>query len=145
MKKISNYYRCPWTYPSNWIENMKNIFFGFKRCLQRGRYGICRYDIWDFDHYLMKVFENGISVYRKDNVGVPISLTEKQWDDILTRMEELIKIVQIDGVDCEAAEKYFGKDNERWYEEVKKWEKYRIECWEEFCDLMSAWFFDLWW
>ncbi len=145
MKKIQNFYICPWRYPSNWIGNIKEIFYSFKRRFRRGRYGICRYDIWSFDHYLMNVFENGISVYRKDNIGVPLSLTEKQWNDILARMEELIKIVQIDGLDCEAAEKYYEKDNERWYEEVKKWEKYRMECWKEFCDLMSAWFFDLWW
>ena len=145
MKKISNYYICPWIYPSNWIKNIKDILLGFKRCFQRGRYGICHYDVWDFENYLLKVFENGISIYRKDNISIPASLTEKQWDDILTRMEELVKIIQTDGVDCEAAEKYYGRDNDLWYKEVRKWDEYRMKCWDEFCDLMKEYFFDLWW
>ena len=78
-------------------------------------------------------------------MGIPPSLTEKQWDDILARMEELVQIIQIDGVDCEAAEKYYGKDNDLWYKEVRKWDEYRMECWKEFCDLMKEYFFHLWW
>lgn len=145
MNKIKDIHIVPWRYPSNWFGNIKKIFYYFRRCFQRGRYGVSRYDVWSFDLYLLKVFENGINIFKKDCYSYPGYLTEEEWQNILTHLEELVKIVQIDGVDCEEANKYYNKDNKRWFEEVQKWDEYRVECWEEFCDLMKEWFFHLWW
>lgn len=144
MNKIRSGYFYPWYYPSNWFKNVTVFLNMIKIRFLRGRYGVSHYDIWDFDTYLLEVFKNGIEVFRKDNISIPGSLTEEEWDNILARMEELISIVQIDGVDCEEAEKYYDKNMHQWYIEVKKWDEYREECWEEFCDLMKEWFFHLW-
>lgn len=144
MKKISNYYICPWTYPSNWIRNMKSILHGFKRFLQRGRHGISLYDVWDLDHYILQVFENGINELKNNHNGYPASLTSEEWEDILSRIEELIKIIKTEGIDCEEANKYYESNNELWFKAVQEWEKYRQESLEELCDLMKKWFFDLW-
>lgn len=145
MNKIRNSYFKPWRYPSNWIFNIKEFFHSFKRFVSRGRYGISYYDVWNLNSYMLQVFENGFKTYKKDNIGYPIGLTEQEWDNILNRIEELIKIVQIDGIECEEAEKYWKKDDDRWIEEVKKWDKYKVECWEELCDIMKEWYFGLWW
>ena len=145
MRKIKSIYITPWRYPSNWFRNIKEIFYSFKRCFQRGRYGICLYDAWDMDSYLLEVFNNGLEIFKKDCPSHPAYIKADEWPNILTHMQELIKIAQTDGIDCEEAEKYYGKDDVRWFEEVQKWDKYRTDCWNEFCDLMKEWYFHLWW
>ena len=145
MNKIKGCYISPWRYPSNWIRNIKEIFHLIKRRIQRGRYGICLYDVWDMDSYLLEVFNNGLEIFKEGCPSYPGYIKKDEWQSILTHMQELIKIVQTDGVNCEEAEKYYGKDDKRWIEEVKKWDEYRIDCWNEFCDLMEEWYFHLWW
>ena len=145
MNKIKGCYISPWRYPSNWIRNIKEIFHLIKRRIQRGRYGICLYDVWDMDSYLLEVFNNGLEIFKEGCPSYPGYIKKDEWQSILTHMQELIKIVQTDGVDCEEAEKYYGKDDKRWFEEVKKWDEYRVDCWNEFCDLMKEWYFHLWW
>ena len=145
MTKIKNYYLLPWTYPKNWIDNIKNFFRGIKRFIQRGRYGVCLYDIWDLDTYMLKVFENGIKIFQEKEAGYPALLKEEEeWKDILSHMEKLLIIVQTEGTECEKAEQYWEKDNELWIGAVKEWEDYRKKCWYELCDLMKDWYFHLW-
>ena len=144
MNKFKDIELFPWCYLPNWFHNIKEFYCFFSRRFQRGRYGISHYDCWNLDDYLLKVFKNGIVEFRKDTYSYPGNITEEEWDNILARMEELISIVQIDGIDCEEAKKYYDKNMHQWYTEVKKWDEYREECWEEFCDLMKEWFFHLW-
>ena len=144
LTKIKNYYLLPWTYPKNWIDNIRNFFKGIKRFILRGRNGVCLYDAWDLDMYMLKVFENGIKIFQEDKRGHPALLKEGEWEDILSRIEKLLIVVQTDGTDCEKAEQYWEKDDELWIEAVKEWEEYRKESWYELCDLMKDWYFELW-
>ena len=144
MKTIRSGYIYPWTYPSNWIRNIKELPRFIKRRFQRGRYGICLYDVWDLDSYMLQVFENGINELKNNHNGYPASLTSEEWENTLSKIEELIKIIKTEGVDCEEANKYYNSNSELWFKAVQEWEKYRQESLEELCDLMKKWFFDLW-
>ena len=144
MNKIRSGYVYPWNSPSNWFRNLKGFFTSIKIRFLRGRHGVTYYDSWDLDSYLLQVLENGLEILKERKWGHPGRLTAEEWDNILNRMFELVKIIQIEGVDCEEAEKYYDHDMDQWYKEVQKWEEYRQECLEELCDIMKEWFFDLW-
>ncbi len=144
MNKIRTGYFYPWHRPLNWFRNLKCLFASIKIRFLRGRYGVTYYDSWDLDSYLLQVLENGLETFKGRKWGHPAKLTAEEWDNILNRMFELVKIIQIEGIECEEAEKYYDHDMDQWYKEAQKWEEYRQECLEELCDLMKEWFFDLW-
>ena len=161
MNKIRNNYFCPWIYPSNWIDNIKEIFYSIKRRYLRGKYGICNYDVWDLGDYLLEVFDNGLEKYLKDNQGHPGFLAEEEYNNVIRRMLELIAVLKIEGIDCPEADYYFeiylntknddkySKINEEanklFLDKSREWSIYRQECLEELCDIMKIYFFDLWW
>ena len=143
MKTLRSGYIYPWTYPSNWIHNIKELPRFIKRRFQRGRYGICLYDVWDLDFYMLQVFENGIKELRKNLHSYPSQLTPQEWDNILARMEGFVEVIKIDGLDGEGISKYC-EDNDFRIKTPEEWERYRQECLEELCDMMKIWFFHLW-
>lgn len=155
MEKIKLVNISPWRYPKNIITNIKSIVKSIRTFYERGRYGISsNWDCWDLDMYMTNIFKNGISEFRQNTCGYPANLTEKEWDNILARMEELITIIQIDGIDSEKAnaiyEKYRGCDDwedhyKEWIEALDEWDEYIQESLDELCDLMKEWFFHLWW
>lgn len=145
MNKIRSGYVYPWRYIPNWIRNFKEFFHYIKRRFQRGRYGICHYDAWDLDYYLLNVFENGIKVLREKTCGYPMQVTEDEWNNILTRMEELVIVLKTEDINNPEIDKYYDEDIDVWFEKIKEWDEYQRDCLDELCDLMKEWFFHLWW
>lgn len=151
--KIASIY--PWHHPINIIPNIKEIVKSVRNFYERGRYGIAsHWDCWDLDSYILKVFKNGLEKFRKDTWSYPANLTPEEWDNVLTHMEDLIQVIETEGLDCYKACKIYNKyrDLEDWNEHtnewlaaVEEWEEYRQDALNELCDLFKEWFFHLWW
>lgn len=157
LKPIWRGYKYPLKYPSNWIDIITQIPQTITAFIQRGRYGVSSRDCWNLDGYVLDVMKNGLQIFKNDTNGYPGFLTEKEWDNVLDRMIELIDVVATDPIDSPEAtfvwERGMNEDmkwerveyKERWLENVKRATKYRQECLDELCDLMKEYFDHLWW
>lgn len=154
MNKIKLMQIVPWTCSKNVKDNIVGFFKSIRNFYYRGRYGIApNWDCWDLDSYMLNVFKNGLEVFKKETIGYPAHLTFEEWKNVLTHMEELIDIIQIEGIDCEKANAIWEKQEEmskeefsdQWWKAIKEWDEYRQDCMDELCDLMKEYFHHLWW
>lgn len=159
MEKIKLMYAYPWrTFRGIW-DNIKGFFRSIRNFYYRGRYGVAPgWDCWDLDSYMLQVFKNGLTEFRKNNWGYPAYLTSEEWDNVLEHMIELIEIIQTDSTESKKAEEIWamqdnmsyaewkdGKCSDLWWEAIQEWEEYRQDCMNELCDLMKEYFHHLWW
>lgn len=160
LKRVNQrHYFSRWWHPSNWWDNIKRFFRGFKEDYNRAKYGVSHIDCWDLDYYILKVLQNGLKTYKKDNIGYPGNLTPKKWDNVIDHMIELLDIMLMDESPevIEAFDNYWvtcgdSIENpgdltlrEEWMKKVVEWEDYKENCRYEFYDLMKEWGRHLWW
>jgi len=62
------------------------MFSKLKYFIQRGKRGYSDRDLWDFSSYLADMVSKGLRQLRKESLGYPIMLTEKEWNIILDKM-----------------------------------------------------------
>lgn len=69
------------------FEDLLNIphrlYFPIKRFVQRGRQGIGDSDVWNLDDYVIMIIGHGCARLKKNHIGCPSIMTEKQWNKIL--------------------------------------------------------------
>ena len=155
--KIPNGYYYPWSlrYPGNFVKNAITFIYSFKIKHNRAKYGVTNHDAFNLDCYLLDVISNGLHIIKKANAGHPVELTEEEWNNVLSRMKELVEIIRVDSTDCEKADKiYENRFNSNtwtkevqteWINAIEEYEELRQESLEELCDLMKEYFFNLYW
>lgn len=150
IQKVGFNYTYPWTYPSNWIRNIKGFFKQITDMCQRAKYGVTRRDCWDLDAYMLRIFKNGLIMFNKDNIGYPArdeANTLENWAAIVDRMIELIGYLEKDPIDYPEPNALYneGVCNKRWTDAIKKAYKEREEYKKEFSELLVKWGDHLWW
>lgn len=68
--------------------SLTNSIKEIKYFIQRGRRGWADKDVWDVDYYLSKIIPPMITYLREVTHGHPADLSEKEWDEILEKIEQ---------------------------------------------------------
>lgn len=102
--------------------------------IQRGRRGWSELDVWNIDQYFIKTMRSMLKYYRTHHCGHPTYITPTEWNFILDRMITLLE--EMDENTCSAT--FDGIDAH-----IKK-DQYMIQCKNEFFQLFSQYFYDLW-
>lgn len=56
--------------------------------------GYCKESLWGLDHTLMEIFIQKLTQFQKaGKYGLPMGMTEEEWDDILSRLIKGFKIM----------------------------------------------------
>ena len=78
--------------PKNWISNIGIFFKRLHNKHERAVQGYCHSDLWDFDHYLLTVFTNGLKDLANDTIAYPGTEefpTPESWENYLKEMAQL--------------------------------------------------------
>ena len=93
---------------------------------QRFRRGWAYWDVWDIDDWFLQMMPQILDHFQKHNQGYPLEVgSAEEWDNILSRMRELLQKMQKDETYSVTTEGIAAKD--------------------EFFELFSKYFYDLWW
>lgn len=124
---------APWTYPSNWVNNIKDIFRHIKWSWQRITKGYSERDLFDLDYYYANLFSGTLKDFAKGLHSYPgPEISYDEWRDAL----------------CDTADKFekchnydFFTTTTNNYEEIyEQCKKYK----DEGFDFLKKWFFHLW-
>ena len=78
------------------LRNLKGYFRKIHWARERAKYGISRYDAWDFDYYLFTVIENGIKFLKEAGNSHPCYCTYEEWQ---TKLQYIIKLAELCNLD----------------------------------------------
>lgn len=109
-------------------EGLRNIKWFF----QRGVKGYCDADLWNIDTWFCKVMKPMLIEFRKYNNGIFNQLYSKYDHDEAVRKQDEILRRMIDLVDGMNFEEHENCDNIE-------------DCKDEFFELFSKYFYELWW
>jgi hypothetical protein len=124
----SNLFNLPFT-KRHILKNLSYIKSRIINCYQRIRYGVSRYDAWDFNDFLYAVIENGLKYLKDAGNSYPGWCTYEEWQ---TKLEYMIKLSELsnryeDEVTEKSFDKYldtfskYGKDSEECKKAHEEW------------------------
>ena len=91
------------------IKNIKCIKIRIRAAIERIRFGVSRYDSWDFDHYISVVIENGLKFLKDAGNSYPGWCSYEEWQrklDYMIKLSELSNLYE-DQVTEDSFNKYF--------------------------------------
>ena len=167
MKKLNNrnvfkLYPHNWKRPSNWWENIKDFFRGFKYTYQRATKGYCDYDLFSISDWFLEMFPNMLKEFSNGTYSYPWDMEEKEWRKYLVEMREhfLNACKEYEDSSPEARkeydelykdfplELYNTKEREekvkKYYKKVKEYDDYKQEELKKGMDMFQKRFWDLW-
>lgn len=142
------------------VKNLKCIKVRIKAAIERIRFGVSRYDSWDFDHYITTVIENGLKFLKDAGNSYPSWCSS--YEDWQRKLEYMIKLSELtnlyeDEVTNDSFNKYltisyrFGKDSEEckkaaneWLEDAKDFEDIKNEARHKVLREIEKYIDDLW-
>ena len=118
-------------FPYKWsyrpFDNIKYFFTWVKRFFQRGSRGYADKDVWGICDYLCEILPPMINKMKSRGVGYPEDLSETQWNNILTAIQDGFesgrKILEIDYTDYEKERKTFDNG-------MKLFTEYFLNLWD---------------
>lgn len=122
MNKLNafNVKSCPWTYPSNWVSNIRLFGRKFKWAYQRVTRGFSDWDTWDLDQYFLKLIPAALRHLAKHTHGYPGTErfpTFESWQKYLLDMAELFERAE-----NEEGKYYPNPAEDAWGEVIAKWD-----------------------
>ena len=127
------------------LRRISLFFQNIKFARQRVKYGWCDRDTWNMDMWFLAVIPPMLEHLKNNEHGYPAEMTEEEWHATLDRMIFLFHEAAKDEIDVKELNELYEKgDKQAWFEECKKFWKYREECKDEAFDLFKKWFRDLW-
>lgn len=119
MNKLSifNNYYCPWTYPINWITNVKTFFKSFKYGFQRITRGYSDRDCWNLDNTLLIYLAQTLNWLSEHSHGYP----GYGEFDTYEKWQKYLQELALDFLKIAYPEIYFKNPYEdQWYQQFKK-------------------------
>ena len=166
VKKINNrnvfkLYPHNWKRPSNWWDNIKDFFRGFKYTYQRATKGYCDYDLFSISDWFLEMFPNMLKEFSDGTYSYPWDMEEKEWGKYLVEMREHFLNACKDYEDSspEAKKEHdelykdfsfeFNAEERKekikeYYKKVKEYDKYKQEELKKGMDMFQKRFWDLW-
>ena len=167
MKKLNNrnvfkLYPHNWKRPSNWWDNIKDFFRGFKYTYQRATKGYCDYDLFSISDWFLEMFPNMLKEFSNGTHSYPWDMEEKEWRKYLVEMREhfLNACKEYEDSSPEARkeydelykdfplELYNTKEREekvkKYYKKVKEYDDYKQKELKKGMDMFQKRFWDLW-
>ena len=167
MKKLNNrnvfkLYPHNWKRPSNWWDNIKDFFRGFKYTYQRATKGYCDYDLFSISDWFLEMFPNMLKEFSDGTHSYPWDMEENEWRKYLVEMREhfLNACKEYEDSSPEARkeydelykdfplELYNTKEREekvkKYYKKVKEYDDYKQEELKKGMDMFQKRFWDLW-
>ena len=166
MKKLNNrnvfkLYPHNWKRPSNWWDNIKDFFRGFKYTYQRATKGYCDYDLFSISDWFLEMFPNMLKEFSDGTYSYPYDMEEKEWGKYLVEMREHFLNAYKDYEDSspEARKEYdelykdfsfeFNSEERKekvkeYYKKVKEYDDYKQEELKKGMDMFQKRFWDFW-
>lgn len=166
VKKINNrnvfkLYPHNWKRPSNWWDNIKDFFRGFKYTYQRATKGYCDYDLFSISDWFLEMFPNMLKEFSDGTYSYPWDMEEKEWGKYLVEMREHFLNACKDYEDSspEAKKEHdelykdfsfeFNSEERKekvkeYYKKVKEHDDYKQEELKKGMDMFQKRFWDLW-
>ena len=161
-RNVFKLYPHNWKRPSNWWDNIKDFFRGFKYAHQRAVKGYCDYDLFSIYDWFLEVFPNMLKEFSEGTHSYPYDMEEKEWGKYLVEMGEhfLNACKEYEDSSPEARkeydelykdfplELYNTKEREekvkKYYKKVKEYDDYKQEELKKGMDMFQKRFWDLW-
>lgn len=161
-RNVFKLYPHNWKRPSNWWDNFKDFFRGFKYAHQRAVKGYCDYDLFSISDWFLEVFPNMLKEFSEGTHSYPYDMEEKEWGKYLVEMGEhfLNACKEYEDSSPEARkeydelykdfplELYNTKEREekikKYYKKVKEYDDYKQEELKKGMDMFQKRFWDLW-
>ena len=161
-RNVFKLYPHNWKRPSNWWDNIKDFFRGFKYAHQRAVKGYCDYDLFSISDWFLEVFPNMLKEFSDETYSYPYDMEEKEWGKYLVEMGEhfLNACKEYEDSSPEARkeydelykdfplELYNTKEREekvkKYYKKVKEYDDYKQEELKKGMDMFQKRFWDLW-
>ena len=161
-RNVFKLYPHNWKRPSNWSDNMKDFFRGFKYTYQRATKGYCDYDLFSISDWFLEMFPNMLKEFSDGTYSYPWDMEEKEWRKYLVEMREhfLNACKEYEDSSPEARkeydelykdfplELYNTKEREekvkKYYKKVKEYDDYKQEELKKGMDMFQKRFWDLW-
>lgn len=161
-RNVFKLYPHNWKRPSNWWDNIKDFFRGFKYAHQRAVKGYCDYDLFSISDWFLEVFPNMLKEFSEGTHSYPYDMEEKEWGKYLVEMGEhfLNACKEYEDSSPEARkeydelykdfplELYNTKEREekvkKYYKKVKEYDDYKQEELKKGMDMFQKRFWDLW-
>lgn len=161
-RNVFKLYPHNWKRPSNWWDNIKDFFRGFKYAHQRAVKGYCDYDLFSICDWFLEVFPNMLKEFSEGTHSYPYDMEEKEWGKYLVEMGEhfLNACKEYEDSSPEARkeydelykdfplELYNTKEREekvkKYYKKVKEYDDYKQEELKKGMDMFQKRFWDLW-
>ena len=141
------------------IKNIKCIKIRIRAAIERIRFGVSRYDSWDFDHYISVVIENGLKFLKDAGNSYPGWCSYEEWQrklDYMIKLSELSNLYE-DQVTEDSFNKYlkssylYGKDSEEckkatdeWLEDAKDFDNIKYNSRHKVLKEIEKYIDDLW-
>ena len=78
-RNVFKLYPHNWKRPSNWWDNIKDFFRGFKYAYQRATKGYCDYDLFSISDWFLEMFPNMLKEFSDGTHSYPWDMEEKEW------------------------------------------------------------------
>lgn len=161
-RNVFKLYPHNWKRPSNWWDNIKDFFRGFKYTYQRATKGYCDYDLFSISDWFLEMFPNMLKEFSDGTYSYPYDMEEKEWGKYLVKMREhfLNACKEYEDSSPEARkeydelykdfplELYNTKEREekvkKYYKKVKEYDDYKQEELKKGMDMFQKRFWDLW-
>ena len=161
-RNVFKLYPHNWKRPSNWWDNIKDFFRGFKYAYQRATKGYCDYDLFSISDWFLEMFPNMLKEFSDGTYSYPWDMEEKEWRKYLVEMREhfLNACKEYEDSSPEARkeydelykdfplELYNTKEREekvkKYYKKVKEYDDYKQEELKKGMDMFQKRFWDLW-
>ena len=161
-RNVFKLYPHNWKRPSNWWDNIKDFFRGFKYAYQRATKGYCDYDLFSIYDWFLEMFPNMLKEFSDGTHGYPWDMEEKEWGKYLVEMGEhfLNACKEYEDSSPEARkeydelyedfplELYNTKEREEkvkeYYKKVKEYDDYKRKELKKGMDMFQKRFWDLW-
>ena len=168
-RNVFKFYPHNWKRPSNWWDNIKDFFRGFKYAHQRAVKGYCDYDLFSISDWFLEVFPNMLKEFSDETYSYPYDMEEKEWGKYLVEMREhfLNACKEYENSSPEArkefdelykdfsAAEYFKNPElyntkerkekiKEYYKKVKEYDNYKQEELKKGMDMFQKRFWDLW-
>ena len=161
-RNVFKLYPHNWKRPSNWWDNIKDFFRGFKYAHQRATKGYCDYDLFSISDWFLEMFPNMLKEFSDGTYSYPWDMEEKEWRKYLVEMREhfLNACKEYEDSSPEARkeydelykdfplELYNTKEREEkvkeYYKKVKEYDDYKQKELKKGMDMFQKRFWDLW-
>ena len=161
-RNVFKLYPHNWKRPSNWWDNIKDFFRGFKYTYQRATKGYCDYDLFSISDWFLEMFPNMLKEFSEGTYSYPWDMEEKEWRKYLVEMREHFLNACKDYKDSSPEAKkeydelykdfplelYNTKEREekvkKYYKKVKEYDDYKQEELKKGMDMFQKRFWDLW-